>query len=679
MIDFKKIQAYLLHDAVNLIPQWLPGGKFRGKEYVCADLHGGKGTSCSVNVSDGVWKDFASSTKGGDLLSLYAQIHGLKHGEAAKQLGFVEVKPEIIPATKKFFFEDRILGMPDNVYKYLNSKGEPGLHIAVYRLPDGRKQVKPWQKIKGNWVQSHISGPRPLYNLDLLSRYPDKPVLIVEGEKCAEAAQNALGDAYIATTWPGGAEATSKADWGILRGRSVHIWPDADAPGLKAAVSIYCALMPICQDLKIIDPKGQPQAWDIADAVAEGWDSNRLLAWISSRITINLPDGDLPPQEKHAMLWAKMGLTLSANKHPIPNIDNATKVLDAYPNFKGMIRYDEFKGKYITPTGDEWSDNDTKNALILFQRDLGMSRLAEDTLHGALTVHAHNATINEPKDWLDTLQWDGTQRISSFMHQCMGADDSAYSQSVSRNFWISLVARVYRPGCHSDHMVVLEGKQGLGKTKALRIIGGPWYVDMHHSLTDRDFYTTIRGVILVEIAELDAFSRVEVTRIKQVITSTVDRYREPYARCAQDFPRQCIFVGTTNEDDYLRDPTGARRFWPIKCNDIKTDLIHELRSQLFAESVAAFKNNEPWYIVPMEEALENQEDRRRVDPWEGKIKNHLADLNEISVADIFQDCLKGKDLTRLDMGTSKRIGTILRQSGWKKIKSNGLHIWRKGP
>ena len=225
-------------------------------------------------------------------------------------------------------------------------------------------------------------------------------------------------------------------------------------------------------------------------------------------------------------------------------------------------------------------------------------------------------------------------------------------------------------------MVVLEGAQGIGKTNALRAIGGEWYTEAHEAVTSKDFFMTMQGKLLIEIAELDSFSRAEVTRIKQVITCKTDRFRAPYGRSAKDNPRQCVFVGTTNESHYLRDHTGGRRFWPMKCGKIDLELIKQNREQFFAEAVTRFKAGEPWYEMPIE-THEEQEQRRQVDEWEEPIADHLSNptIAETTVFEIATECLKF-DVPKIDRSVQIRIAAALRKLGWE-LPNNGP-TWRDG-
>jgi predicted P-loop ATPase len=188
-----------------------------------------------------------------------------------------------------------------------------------------------------------------------------------------------------------------------------------------------------------------------------------------------------------------------------------------------------------------------------------------------------------------------------------------------------MVARVYRPGCQQDHMIVLEGPQGIGKSSALRTIGGDYFAEQHEAITGKGFFEVLQGKLLIEISELDAFRHAAITKVKQVITCTNDRFRNPYDRHAQDHPRQCVFAGTTNKDDWNQDETGARRFWPIACQrqiDIEAIRIH--RDQFFAEAVARFKAGATWWEMPAEETQREQEQRYVPPAWVEPIEKYIT-------------------------------------------------------
>ena len=263
------------------------------------------------------------------------------------------------------------------------------------------------------------------------------------------------------------------------------------------------------------------------------------------------------------------------------------------------------------------------------------------------------------------------RRIDHFFSFYMGANDNEYVRAVSKNFWLSIIARIYKPGCKVDNMVILEGEQGTGKSTALSVIGGKWYVDSNINMDSNDFYLTLQGNVIVEMGELDAFNRTkEITTIKKVVSTATDRFRAPYAKTAKDHPRQCIFVGTTNEETYLRDATGNRRFWPIKTGAIDLTTIKKDRSQLFAESYSRFTNGERWHEVPRS-AIDEQKSRREVDPWEDLISAYLMDASRqrkyTYVSEILTDAL---DIPKGSTSVyhSRKVGQVLRSLGYSTVK-----------
>jgi len=242
---------------------------------------------------------------------------------------------------------------------------------------------------------------------------------------------------------------------------------------------------------------------------------------------------------------------------------------------------------------------------------------------------------------------------------------------------IGAVARVMQPGCKMDNMLVLEGPQGSLKSSALATLGGPWYAEVNESVQSKDFHMALQGKMIIEIAELDSFSKAETTRIKQVITCQSDRYRKPYGHFAEDHPRTCVFVGSTNEDQYLSDHTGGRRFWPVACGKINIKYLEKNRDQLFAEAVREYEVGTPWWAIPENEARAAQDKRRRVDPWEDTVQDYAKiQSGDVSIAEILNHLsIPTERWTQLDQN---RIVRILRAHNFKRFYSrNGsTREWR---
>jgi predicted P-loop ATPase len=204
------------------------------------------------------------------------------------------------------------------------------------------------------------------------------------------------------------------------------------------------------------------------------------------------------------------------------------------------------------------------------------------------------------RDDLARVRHDGKPRLDSWLVRHAGAEDSAYVRAVGRKFLIQMVARVMQPGCKADHTLVLSGPQGQNKSTACRILAGAEYFsETLPSITGdkTDAIRHLQGKWLVELAELAPSRKSESEDLKAFLSGAIDRVRLPYARLDQSFPRQCVFVGTTNEDQFLRDATGGRRFWPVPVRQV-IDIVALAaeRDQLLAEATAAFNAGEPWWL-----------------------------------------------------------------------------------
>ena len=301
-IDYRAVNQQLLGDALGFLSSWLPNGKKAGKDWVVGDLDGNKGKSLTIDLRTGKWIDFAAGDQGADLVSLYARMHGMTNSEAAVELsgGQPPVSHEIRPSFQQLKPVREILeriwqeappwkaqhacihsqfGKPTRTWLYRNEQGKPIGHVARYDPPGERKQFVPWTWDGADWRPKGWPSARPLYGLDLLAAEAEKPVLIVEGEKAADAARK-LTSAFVVVTWPGGASAVSKADLAPLYGRYVLCVPDADEAGRKAMTAIQEALRGKARAVDVRDTSAMPEKWDLADALADGWDAARLDVWL---------------------------------------------------------------------------------------------------------------------------------------------------------------------------------------------------------------------------------------------------------------------------------------------------------------------------------------------------------------------------------------------------------------
>jgi predicted P-loop ATPase len=382
---------------------------------------------------------------------------------------------------------------------------------------------------------------------------------------------------------------------------------------------------------------------------------------------------------KHA-LWESLGLVLTNQGKPQANMENCVRIIDGLSELKESIWFDDFRKCTLTVwrgSQREWSDNEAISLLFFFQREIGISTMKIGSVNEAVQFIANKYHQNEFINWIKSLTWDGTERIQRFFTDYMGAAKTDYALHISHNFWIGMVARGVAPGCQVDNMVVLEGEQGARKSSALRAIGDPWFSEIHGLVQNKDFLQAIQGKLLLEIGEMDSFNRSEVNLIKGMITNRVDRFRAPYERLPKDLPRTCVFIGTTNDDAYLKDVTGGRRFWPIAISKIDLDAIKRDRAQFFAEAFHQYKAGATWWHVT-EVAKEEQEKRRQVDIWEAEIADYIAMTNypEYETKTIAVDCLK-IEMKDVDKQKQDRIAKCFRALGMKRRKSDGKVLWSK--
>lgn len=272
-------------------------------------------------------------------------------------------------------------------------------------------------------------------------------------------------------------------------------------------------------------------------------------------------------------------------------------------------------------------------------------------------------------DYLDRLEWDGVPRINGFFSCYLGAEDNDLNCTVSRIVLMAAVRRAREPGCKFDLVVVLEGNQGSGKSTAIRIMAGDENFSDQEvlALDAKEQMEAIEGVWLYEIPELTGLGKADRNRIKAFISRTNDRARPAYARSREDRPRCCIFIGTTNEKEYLRDATGNRRFLPVKTGVIDLEALKRDRDQLWAEAAHAEAQGES-ITLPRElweAAAQVQESRLEYDPWIDILSGIEGD--KIPSDDI--RALLGIPLERWNNAQTTRIGNIMRKLGWDGPKT----------
>jgi predicted P-loop ATPase len=725
MIDFETINGDLLGNYLAILQQWLPNGKKVGPNWCVGSLAGEPGTSLKIHARTGVWKDFASGEKGGsDPVSLYAALHGLSQADAARALSG-QVTPvaasKAAPARDEDDEYDPITDPPEDMpdpkvsgqrYEYQTEDGRTLGYVCRIDSDSGKtyRPRTPWYDDEGQiaWRWKGFVCPRPLYGMQLLPLHPQAVVVIVEGEKCADALR-ALDPTTPVLTWPGGAGGVTHVNWQPLRGRRVILWPDADEPGRKAVADIAARLTSLGCRVKIANPPAdKPKGWDVADAIAEGWGRDEIVEFlanaephgaqnpvlvartVTTTQAAQTPKGDamqrVEVREEFAVTPVEIkGLALVKDGRggAASCIANFKTLIEAHDPWRGRIWHDTFLERTLTTAfGEqprEWTDECTRRIAIWIQTRFGLASASSAMVWEAVLAVADGDKRNVLADWLNGLVWDSVPRLADLMPTGFGTAPDAYHIRVGECWLLSLVARALQPGCKVDTMPVFEGSQGLGKSSALAILGGNWFGECHEDFGSKDFVLSLKGKWLIEVAEMHSFRRQDVDRLKGIMSTRIDRIRLPYGRATEDHPRQSVFAGTTNRDDWQADDTGARRFWAVRCGFLNLQWLRDNREQLFAEAVSRFKGGETWWSVPVAEAAIVATERRPDDPWEEVLARYLETERTYTARQLLGDPLQVdvKDQTRV---LAARVGSILRQLGWTRFEarsSNGTEKrWR---
>jgi predicted P-loop ATPase len=247
------------------------------------------------------------------------------------------------------------------------------------------------------------------------------------------------------------------------------------------------------------------------------------------------------------------------------------------------------------------------------------------------------------EDYLDGLKWDERARLATWLSVYLGARHGRYTEAVGPASLIAAVARIKRPGCKHDHMPIIEGPQGIFKSAAVKVLGAPWFADEIAEFGTKDASMQIKRAWFLEVPELHSMPAHKVERAKSFLSRTTDMFRPPFGHEVIESPRQCVLRGTTNSDQYLRDETGARRFWPVRVVDrIDIKALERDRDQLFAEAVHLYAKGDPWWLTDaslVREAAQAADERYIQDPWQDQIAAYVEDLDETSVADVLSKVL----------------------------------------
>jgi len=440
-------------------------------------------------------------------------------------------------------------------------------------------------------------------------------------------------------------------------------------------------------------------------------DDKTKLALAKERLDKAREDFDIPEDENPA--WMTQ-LDTDKRGFPEQTIQNVFIILTNDIMLKGALAFNAFKDRLVCVSdlpwkevtdpvnGDAWTDADDSELRRYIE--LAYHITGKERIMDAVSSVARSNTIHPVKDYLRGLEWDGVERLDTLLVDYLNAEDTEYTRAVTRKAFTAAVARIMRPGCKFDYVLVLAGPQGRGKSTLINRMSNGWFTDSLAGIGTKEAYEGIQGFWLVELGELAAMRKTEIEVTKNFISKQVDSYRAPYGRRVEDHKRQCVFFGTTNSSAFLRDDTGNRRFWPVRLGEddpkhtVWGDLTPDVVAQLWAEACTRYAEGEPLTLGKELEAyaIEQQGDFTEDDPRAGEVQAYLDTLlpadwadkdkadrrmwlsddfnkgvgvirrDRVCVAEVWQECF-GKDSGNLKRQDTNELLAILRQmKGWKE-------------
>lgn len=522
------------------------------------------------------------------------------------------------------------------------------------------------------------------------------PILLVDSDITSVVAQQYLPPGWHCTAYdPARVTSLGSATHAVIWGRNDEggkAWAEAvaDAVGLPS---------------HIVHLPRLPPHWRIGDPLPAGRSSKQLTAYLAGAVAkcyqrltqpaqvpqqrangVHKPAAvpaapaaapiiTTPPQDITDLPYIRSGARGDGAIKPL--MKNAVMLLQANPH-RWDLRFNEFSHRAFL--GADPLDDQDIYRIVEWVQWCGV-HASTGVITEAIHAVATQNRFHPVKTYLDPLVWDEIPRLDMLFIDHAGTPDSPLTRAMTSRWFIQSIARIYQPGCQADATLILEGTQGLRKSSLFReLFGDQWFTDHLPDLTSKDALIQLRGVWCIEISELATLGRADIKKINQFLTSRVDRYRDPYGRVVADFPRACVFAGTVNPGagGYLKDETGARRFWPLAINEsIDLGAVAGNRDQIWAEALHRYRAGEPWYLDRSELMTAAQAatmERFASDPWQEKIEDFVKRREEVTMEDIFRMALRVDDVSKWNPQDQNRIARCLAFAGWMR-EQRGAGRW----
>lgn len=573
---------------------------------------------------------------------------------------------------------------PDTGRSYVWSSGMSPQNVEDFLvLPQGEYKESTTQSVKPL--------PFKLAPVDLLDgRLPDDLVdLIVSGKGCSDRSAGLLkvAHAMVAFKFTRDEILTTLSDPETYLGKAAYDHANSEERANAAnwvdrfTLQKVYASQPRDSDFDLITdvaPLSEVEIVNQKEELLGGWES-RLIVNKNTRLPINCL------QNVYLVLTNTLG--------------------------SGLFRHNEFgvvdevwaKNPWDLSVGSEFNERAIADMKLWFSQ-VHKFQPSDDNLWGGITTIANKNKYHPIREYLDALpEWDRVPRVDNFLRDCMMGDaPDKYLRAISRKVLTALIARIYEPGIKFDYMLILEGSQGIRKSTAIKsLVGSKYFSDTDLKIGEKDAISDMRGKWVFEQAELNNLDKYDIATLKRFVSRDTDRMRPAYGRKSQDYPRQCIFLGSTNENIYLKDPSGNRRFWPFKVTgECNIDLVENNKEQILAEALMFYLVGEPLWLDDKEvqvEARDEQAGREAYDELSAVVSDWITketlsptvtppiDFSRIRIVDLFVQngpfAQAGMSSLKMDLHTQRRVADVLRYLGYhpKTARIGGIptRIWQK--
>lgn len=580
--------------------------------------------------------------------------------------------------------------------------GDRNVMVPVYEMgKTGSLDLVSWQMIRADGEKGFPFGGKQSGCFHIIGQIdPTKPILICEGWATGASLHLALNTGVVVALSSGNLLPVSKSIRAIYKATPIIIAGDNDESGAgqKAAAQVQKSVT----DVSIVIPENIGKDFNdlLPEAIkkAFGYEgAGGVEPSVPCDLQSHSPASDI-------IEWQSNIITDSKGRMVATSLQNAILYLIYHRDFAGVFAFDEFKQAVLVRKCPPWQDEETFRVKSL--SDIQITQTAAtleryglsctvDKAAKAIAVAAQENSFHSAKAYFSALEWDGVDRLGSMFAKHFGCktEPPEYLSMIAKKWMTAAVKRIMEPGCKFDHVLILESqKQGLYKSSALKSLAtfnGETYHTDGVSIVDlgnKDTAMKLQGNMIVELAELSGFSKKDDESIKNWITQTIDEVRIPFSREISKYQRQFVFAATTNNPDYLKDPTGNRRFWPITIEKyIDVDALDLDKGQLWAEAVHLYNNKFYIGITPEENELADVERKKRLsrDAWDDSVMAIVEALgvDEFKASDVL-DKMGLKAVEKNDK-TMRRVTNILRMNGydnmpiWDQRNKKSVRLWSK--